>query len=83
MKKKETEIVVKNEEQIPTEIIAASIVKLSQASQRMLSSGLNRRALEVLLEDASSVPMSDISRVLNALPRLAELYTVTANSKKR
>lgn len=83
MKKKQNDAIeVSNVEQVPTEIIAAAIVRLSQAAEKMLSSGLNRRGLEVLLKDTSGVPMSEIGRVLNALPRLAELYTIPKRGSK-
>lgn len=70
-------------EDVPTEVLASAIVRISEASQKLLSSGLNRRALELLLKDACGVPLFHIGAVLNALPRLAELYTVPKPKKAR
>lgn len=75
-------ITVTGAERIPTEIMADAIVKLSETSARLLASGLNRRALHVLLKDASGVAMSDISKVLNVLPQLATLYTIPKKAKR-
>lgn len=63
-------------ENVPREVLADAIVSLSRASRALLTSGLTRRALEVLLKDATAVPMSTIGRVLNGLAHLEELYVV-------
>lgn len=58
------------------QLLASDIKKLSEAAAKMQASGLNRRALVVLLYDATSgVSKTAIEAVLDALPLLAERYT--------
>lgn len=65
----------------PTEIIAASIIKISEGFAKLQSGGLNRRALIVLIKDYTNVPNYQIEKILNCLPALKDIYCVKANAK--
>jgi len=52
------------------EIVAAQVLKLADASEKMLKSGLTMKALTVLLHDDTKISKRDIEKVLLALPRL-------------
>lgn len=54
--------------------IAQAIVKISQAMGMLLSSGLNRRALLVLLCDYTGVPKRQIAKVIDGLEHLKIEY---------
>jgi hypothetical protein len=55
--------------------IAESIRRIQEAATKFLKSGLNKRALFVLLKDSSGVSMGDIAKVLDAMSGLAATYT--------
>lgn len=59
------------------ETIANSIASLSNSARLLLSSGLNERALLVLLKDATGVAHREIKLILDTLPKLCELYCKT------
>jgi hypothetical protein len=63
-------------EAVTAEVLADSIVKISQASQRLMNSGLNLRALTILLHDSINprIDRRDIQKVLIALPELSANY---------
>jgi hypothetical protein len=73
-------IVNNNENAIPVEVLAESIVKMSAAAQKLNSSGLTRRALVILIADIvpCNVRKHDIVAVLDALPKLADTYVKKA-----
>lgn len=71
-----TDVEVTEVEQVTTTVLAESIVRLSDAATKMLDSGLNMRAVTVLLKDKTGIPMAVIERVLRALPELKATYTV-------
>ena len=54
--------------------IAADIKRIADASERLLTSHLTRRALIVLISDASNQPPVYVERVLDALPKLRKFY---------
>lgn len=70
--------VVQPDEPIPTEILAASIVRVSEAAKKLLDGGLTKRALIVLIKDyvgqQSGIGTRDIEAILDALPRLKGYY---------
>jgi hypothetical protein len=74
--KKEKEVIVKqnSESPIAVEIIAQSIVKISECAKSLQNSGLSERAILLLLRDASGVGMSDIKSVLDSMSQLERLY---------
>ncbi len=66
--------VVKSEPPESTEILAEAIVRIGDAAAKLNSSGLNRKAIILLLHDATKVGKKDIETVLDALPRLRGWY---------
>ena len=69
-------IVKQNEEQpVPTEILADAIVDISRGVKRLTASGLNRKAIEVLIRDSCGVSLTDIRKVIDSLGTLADKYT--------
>lgn len=61
--------------------LADAVKKLAVAAEQLADAGLSRRALVVLLADATKVSPRDINDVLNGLDSLGELYLEKA--KKR
>lgn len=59
---------------IPAKIMAESIRQISEGTREILSKGINRRGLLVLLKDASGVSFGDINSVLESLSTLDKLY---------
>ena len=57
-----------------TEVLAAAIVRIGEAAEQLRKSGLNERAIVVLLHDGTKVGMSDIRAVLNGLRQLRGWY---------
>ena len=55
--------------------LTEAIIKIHDALDKLTASGLTKRALVVLLHDATSVNRRDISAILDALPRLKQWYT--------
>jgi len=64
-----------------TKEIAENIVQISEAANRLLSSGLKKRALIVLIKDEIKVPLHQIEKVLDILPLLSDLYLEKPNAK--
>lgn len=54
--------------------LADAIVRIGDAMTRLESSGLNRRAVIVLVHDATKLPKRDIELVLDTLPKLRSMY---------
>ena len=60
---------------IKKEILAEAIVRIGNAANTLQNdSGLNKRALVVLLQDYTKLPKGDITTILDALPRLRGWY---------
>lgn len=66
--------VVKSDPPETREILAEAIVRLGDAVKQLDNSGLNRRAIVLLLQDATKLSKRDIETVLNAIPRLRGWY---------
>lgn len=68
--------VVKSEPPESTELMAASIVKISDAMGKLLSEpgGLTTEAIVLLLHDYTKVGKPDIRAILKALPQLRGYY---------
>ena len=66
--------VVKSDPPESTEILAEAIVRIGEAAARLNASGLNRKAIVLMLHDATKVGKKDIETVLDALPRLRGWY---------
>ena len=74
-----TNIKIKKTEEQPesTEVLADSIIKISEGFEKLLKSGLNERAYTVLLQDAigaTYISKSQIRLVIENLPRLRAWY---------
>lgn len=57
-----------------TEILAEAIVRIGDGFSALQKSGLNRRAIAVLIQAETKLSMRDINAVLDALPRLKGWY---------
>lgn len=66
--------VVKSDPPETTEILAEAIVRLGEAVKKLDGSGLNRKAIVLLLHDATKVGKRDIEEILDAIPRLRGWY---------
>ena len=60
--------------EMSAEELASAIDRLSKATDAMLSAGLTKRAIVVLLRGQVTMRQEDIYAVLNALPRLRDAY---------
>ena len=58
----------------PVEIIAKAIIDIDAGIKKVLSSSLKKRAIMLLIKDASGVSYSNIEKVLNALDNLRSTY---------
>lgn len=56
------------------EILAAAIVRISESLTELRHSGLNEKAIVVLVHDATKIAKRDILRVLFALRQLKGWY---------
>lgn len=52
-----------------------AVVAISKAMKRLTKSGLNRKAIVVLLADDTRLPRRDINAVLDSIETLAEVYS--------
>lgn len=66
--------VVKGDPPESTEILAEAIVRLGDAVKKLDASGMNRKAIILLLNDATKVNKTDIAAILDAIPRLRGWY---------
>lgn len=67
---------------IPAEIIAASIVRIASGIEKVNQSGLNQKALILLVSHASGVTQAQVRKVLNGLSSLQEQYLTKPRQKK-
>lgn len=58
------------------EAIRRNILAVGDAAKKLLNSGMNRRAISVLINDATGISKKDILAVLDAARDLPKLYTV-------
>lgn len=61
---------------MPEENLADAIRKISSGMEKLTRSGLTRKAVVVLLKDATGVGKKEIEKVLTGLGTLAQKYTV-------
>jgi hypothetical protein len=57
-----------------TEILADSIVRISESLDKLSESGLNHKAIVILIQAATKLSKRDIEAVLDAQKRLAGWY---------
>ena len=69
-----SKIEIPPDENIPTEILAEEIVRLSKAAQALKNSRLTKRAILVLLKDSTGMSFAQIKLVLEALEDLEKTY---------
>jgi len=74
MRKKKIEVEQVEGEEVAAKVLANSIVSISDSAEKLLKSGLNRRAITVLIKDSSGVTLSDITKVLDAMKDLKKNY---------
>lgn len=60
---------------VPKDVLANEICRLSDSANKLLASGLNEKAVVVLLHDATKIPKNKITAVLDALAQLRTDYT--------
>lgn len=68
-------IAAETEEKVEPKDLSEAIERISGAMKTLLKSGLNRRAIVVLLHDSTRVSKRDIETVLNGLETLKKTYT--------
>lgn len=69
-------------ENIPMEVLANSIVKIAEASEALRKSRLKERTLLLLIQDYTKLSQRDIKAVLDALPLLEVAYLKPKPLKK-
>ncbi len=62
------------DEPVSSPVLADAIVRIADAMHQLLRSGLNRKAIEVLVRHKSGVKGEDIAKVLDALTQLRDDY---------
>jgi len=82
--KKNLTVTIKTNEESPepVELIAQSIIDISDAFEKIQKSRLSERALLILIKDACGVSLHDIKIVLNTVPKLKHLFLKQATGKK-
>lgn len=58
------------------EAIRRNILAVGDAAKKLMNSGLSRRAISVLINDATGLAKKDILAVLDAAKDLPKLYTI-------
>lgn len=66
--------VVKSDPPESKEILAEAIVRIGDAVAKLNASGLNKKAIVLLLNDATKVNKTEIIKILDALPKLRGWY---------
>jgi cation transport regulator ChaC len=61
-------------EEVPAKIIAQAIVKIADATKSLYASGLNEKAIVLLISESSGVARRDVKYVLSHMMYLKETY---------
>lgn len=77
---KHSHVKVDNDTEDPLHVIVSSLHRISDGFDHINESGLSRRAVVLLLHDATRVGKKDIEAILDAAPLLVERYTDTEPS---
>ena len=74
--RKPRRLVVQKDPEVPESdtVLAKAIIKLSSEVGKILASGLNRRAVVVLLHDITGVGKPDIRKILEGMEQLKSDY---------
>lgn len=76
--------IIDPDQETPREVLAAAIVDLARASKHLLSSGIVREDLVVLIQRrATAAPRESIRAVLSAIDQIAEEYAPRIIPKKK
>jgi hypothetical protein len=67
--------VIESDPPVGRAVLAQAIVDISKAATKLAASGINRRAIVILLSDSSGVGRHDVKAVLDGLETLAANYT--------
>lgn len=79
---KRKKVYVNNEEDhVPTEVLAKSIVDIARAVRAIINGPLDMRAVVLLIHDACGVNKRDIEAVLEAAADLEERYVKKSKRK--
>lgn len=80
------DVIVKQVEgaEVPAEVLASSIVAISEGVKKLRAGRLNDKALVLLIQNAApgNVPKSDILAVLDGMAALEKLYLKPTGGKK-
>lgn len=68
------EVVQRPESEVPKEILAEAIVRISKDMAKLHESGLNRKAVVALIKDSTGYTKQAIETVLNSLAELRANY---------
>ena len=71
---KNPHVTLENDTEEPLSIIVSSLHKVAAGFDQINESGLSRRAIVLLLHDATRVKKGDIEQILDAAPLLVERY---------
>ena len=69
-----TKIIQDKDNPIPREVLGQAIITISESIQKLTASGLNRKAIVVLLHDSTRIGKKDIELVLDGLACLKKDY---------
>ncbi len=72
---KHPQVTLENDTEEPLSVIVSSLHKVADGFDQINDSGLSRRAIVLLLHDATRVGKKDIDAILDAAPLLVERYT--------
>lgn len=72
---KHPRVSVDNDTEDPLKVIVSSLHKVAEGFDAINESGLSRRAVVLLLHDATRVGRKQIESILDAAPLLVERYT--------
>jgi len=66
--------VVKSDPPETKQVLAEAVTRISEGFAALEKSGLNRKAIIILIQAETKLPLRDIRLVLDALPRLKGWY---------
>lgn len=75
MSKPSVKIIQDPETPVEREVLAQAIVNISKSFERLLRSGVNRRAVVILIAYDTKLGIGQIENILGSLDRLAQNYT--------
>ena len=79
--KKMVEVAQVEGAEVPVKVLAQAILDISAAMKKLLDGPLNRRALVLLIQDASGCSKRDISMVIDSIHALDQLYVKKQGQK--